>query len=53
MFTGANQAITRMDIDPECKHLCASSNDYAVRVWSIEDQRHRFTFTGHSDKVSY
>uniref|UniRef100_A0A915D7K1 Autophagy-related protein 16 domain-containing protein n=1 Tax=Ditylenchus dipsaci TaxID=166011 RepID=A0A915D7K1_9BILA len=52
VFTGANQGITRIDLDPECKHILGSSNDYAVRVWSVDDQRHRCAFTGHSDKVA-
>jgi len=41
VFTGANHAITRVDVEPECKHLLAASNDYAIRLWSIDDQRHR------------
>lgn len=51
-FTGANQGITRIDIHPESGYILGSSNDYAVRVWSLEDQRQRFAFTGHSDKVT-
>uniref|UniRef100_A0A183BPZ3 WD_REPEATS_REGION domain-containing protein n=1 Tax=Globodera pallida TaxID=36090 RepID=A0A183BPZ3_GLOPA len=51
-FTGANQAITRLDLDSEFRHILASSNDFAIRIWTIEDQRLRFTFTGHSDKVT-
>uniref|UniRef100_A0A914EFW3 WD_REPEATS_REGION domain-containing protein n=1 Tax=Acrobeloides nanus TaxID=290746 RepID=A0A914EFW3_9BILA len=51
-FTGANQTVTRIDMDPETKHILGSSNDYAVRIWSIDDQRHRAAFTGHTDKVN-
>ncbi|KAH7702654.1 CRE-ATG-16.2 protein [Aphelenchoides avenae] len=52
MFTTSNQGVTRIDLDPECKHILGSSNDRAVRIWSIADQRQRHAFTGHTDKVS-
>lgn len=51
-FTGANQGITRIDIHIENGHILGASNDFAVRVWSLDDQRQRFAFTGHSDKVT-
>jgi autophagy-related protein 16 len=51
-FSGANQTVTRIDLDPECRHVLGSSYDHAVRLWSIDDQRQRAVFTGHTDKVS-
>lgn len=51
-FTGANQGLTRIDIHLESGHLLGSSNDSAVRLWSIDDQRMRVAFTGHTDKVT-
>jgi autophagy-related protein 16 len=51
-FAGANQTVTRIDLDPECRHVLGSSYDSAVRLWSVEDQRQRAVFTGHGDKVS-
>ncbi|KAL3116025.1 hypothetical protein niasHT_007325 [Heterodera trifolii] len=51
-FAGANQGTTRLDLDMDCRHILASSNDSTVRVWSLEGQRLRFTFTGHSEKVT-
>ncbi|KAF7632547.1 hypothetical protein Mgra_00008062 [Meloidogyne graminicola] len=51
-FTGANQGLTRIDIHLESGHLLGSSNDSAVRLWSIDDQRMRIAFTGHTDKVT-
>lgn len=40
-FTGANQGITRIDIHIENGHILGASNDFAIRVWSLEDQRQR------------
>jgi len=40
-FTGAVQGLTRIDIHIESGHLLGSSNDCAVRLWSIDDQRMR------------
>lgn len=40
-FTGAVQGLTRIDIHLESGHLLGSSNDCAVRLWSIDDQRMR------------
>uniref|UniRef100_A0A915MW81 Autophagy-related protein 16 domain-containing protein n=1 Tax=Meloidogyne javanica TaxID=6303 RepID=A0A915MW81_MELJA len=51
-FTGAVQGLTRIDIHIESGHLLGSSNDCAVRLWSIDDQRMRVAFTGHTDKVT-
>nr|CAD2150024.1 unnamed protein product [Meloidogyne enterolobii] len=51
-FTGAVQGLTRIDIHLESGHLLGSSNDCAVRLWSIDDQRMRVAFTGHTDKVT-
>jgi hypothetical protein len=43
-FTGANQGVTRIDINQEASYILGSSNDFAVRVWSLEDQRQRVNF---------
>lgn len=40
-FVGANQAINRIDLDSEGKHILGASNDSAIRLWSISDQRQR------------
>ena len=51
-FTGANQTVARIDLDPECRHVLGACYDNAVRLWSVDDQRQRMVFTGHTDKVS-
>lgn len=49
-FTNSNAAISSIDVDGE--YLLASSNDFASRLWTINDSRLRRTFTGHSSKVT-
>lgn len=49
-FTNSNMAISSIDVDGE--YLLASSNDFASRLWTINDSRLRRTFTGHSSKVT-
>ncbi|KAI2811239.1 hypothetical protein BLOT_002412 [Blomia tropicalis] len=48
-LTGSNASVTSIDIFEE--FLVASSNDYASRVWTLNDFRLRRTLTGHSNKV--
>lgn len=56
-FTSGNQAVTRIDIDPEIKHILGSNNDFAVRLWGLEDQRLKVfcfsLFTFYARFVSY
>jgi len=52
IFTGANQTIMRLDLDPTYKHILGACADHSVRLWSIDDQRQRVAFTGHSEKVA-
>lgn len=46
---GSNATITSIDV--EADYILASSNDYATRVWSLNDYKLRRTLTGHSAKV--
>ena len=48
-LSGSNASVTSIDIFEE--FLVASSNDYASRVWTLNDTRLRRTLTGHSNKV--
>ncbi|XP_060070628.1 autophagy-related protein 16-1-like [Ylistrum balloti] len=48
---GSNQGITSLDFDLEETLILGASNDFASRVWSLNDQRLRHTLTGHSGKV--
>uniref|UniRef100_A0A914UKN1 Autophagy-related protein 16 domain-containing protein n=1 Tax=Plectus sambesii TaxID=2011161 RepID=A0A914UKN1_9BILA len=50
-FTGSNQALMSLDFDHEESQILGASNDFAVRVWTISDQRCRHSLTGHSGKV--
>ena len=52
VYAGANQTIMRLDLDPACKHILGACADHAVRLWSVDDQRQRMAFTGHSEKVA-
>lgn len=51
IYDGANQAITRIDLDISNKFLSASSNDKTIRIWGVSDRQLKFTFAGHTDKV--
>lgn len=50
-LTGSNAGITSIEFDSSGHHLLAASNDFASRIWTVEDLRLRHTLTGHSGKV--
>ncbi|XP_069069869.1 autophagy-related protein 16-1 isoform X3 [Pleurodeles waltl] len=50
-LTGSNAGITSIEFDTSGHHLLAASNDFASRIWTVEDLRLRHTLTGHSGKV--
>ncbi|XP_032795920.2 autophagy-related protein 16-1 [Daphnia magna] len=50
-LTGSNAGITSVEFDANGSLILAASNDFATRVWTVEDQRLRHTLTGHSGKV--
>uniref|UniRef100_A0A3Q3LFT9 ATG16 autophagy related 16-like 1 (S. cerevisiae) n=1 Tax=Labrus bergylta TaxID=56723 RepID=A0A3Q3LFT9_9LABR len=49
-LTGSNAGITSIDFDSG-SYLLAASNDFASRIWTVDDYRLRHTLTGHSGKV--
>ncbi|CAI4228590.1 unnamed protein product [Auanema sp. JU1783] len=51
-LTGSNQATTRLDYLPDTKSLLAASNDHNIRLWNIDTQQSKCTFSGHTDKVT-
>ncbi|XP_056904486.1 autophagy-related protein 16-1 isoform X2 [Takifugu flavidus] len=50
-LTGSNAGITSIDFDSTGSFLLAASNDFASRIWTVDDHRLRHTLTGHSGKV--
>uniref|UniRef100_A0A665VBZ2 Autophagy-related protein 16-1-like n=1 Tax=Echeneis naucrates TaxID=173247 RepID=A0A665VBZ2_ECHNA len=50
-LTGSNAGITSIDYDSAGSYLLAASNDFASRIWTVDDYRLRHTLTGHSGKV--
>ncbi|XP_068561537.1 autophagy-related protein 16-1 isoform X2 [Cebidichthys violaceus] len=50
-LTGSNAGITSIEFDSAGSYLLAASNDFASRIWTVEDYRLRHTLTGHSGKV--
>lgn len=40
-----------IDFDSSGSVILGAANDYATRVWTVNDQRLRHTLTGHSNKV--
>ncbi|KAM3615980.1 uncharacterized protein V6R79_010482 [Siganus canaliculatus] len=50
-LTGSNAGITSIDFDSTGSYLLAASNDFASRIWTVDDYRLRHTLTGHSGKV--
>ncbi|XP_061828417.1 autophagy-related protein 16-1 isoform X1 [Nerophis lumbriciformis] len=50
-LTGSNAGITSIEFDSAGSYLLAASNDFASRIWTLEDYRLRHTLTGHSGKV--
>ncbi|KAK6753650.1 hypothetical protein RB195_012936 [Necator americanus] len=51
-LVGCNNAVTRLDFDPESRLLLGASNDHGVRLWNVDNQRLMCSFMGHADKVS-
>ncbi|XP_051535253.1 autophagy-related protein 16-1-like isoform X2 [Myxocyprinus asiaticus] len=51
VLTGSNAGITSVDFDSAGSYLLAASNDFASRIWTVDDYRLRHTLTGHSGKV--
>ncbi|XP_033005894.1 autophagy-related protein 16-1 isoform X2 [Lacerta agilis] len=50
-LTGSNAGITSIEFDSAGSYLLAASNDFASRIWTVDDHRLRHTLTGHSGKV--
>uniref|UniRef100_A0AAR2J4Y2 Autophagy-related protein 16 domain-containing protein n=1 Tax=Pygocentrus nattereri TaxID=42514 RepID=A0AAR2J4Y2_PYGNA len=50
-LTGSNAGITSIEFDSAGSYLLAASNDFASRIWTMDDYRLRHTLTGHSGKV--
>ncbi|XP_054452320.1 autophagy-related protein 16-1 isoform X5 [Anoplopoma fimbria] len=50
-LTGSNAGITSIEFDAAGSYLLAASNDFASRIWTVDDFRLRHTLTGHSGKV--
>ncbi|KAM3834351.1 autophagy-related protein 16-1 isoform 4-T4 [Vipera latastei] len=50
-LSGSNAGITCVEFDNAGSYLLAASNDYASRIWTMDDHRLRHTLTGHSGKV--
>ncbi|CAG5135625.1 unnamed protein product [Candidula unifasciata] len=50
-LVGSNAGITSLDFSQDDLMIVGASNDFASRVWTINDQRLRHTLTGHSGKV--
>ncbi|XP_053502779.1 autophagy-related protein 16-1 isoform X1 [Ictalurus furcatus] len=48
---GSNAGITSIEFDSTGSYLLAASNDFASRIWTVDDYRLRHTLTGHSGKV--
>uniref|UniRef100_A0A672SSK9 APG16-like 1 n=1 Tax=Sinocyclocheilus grahami TaxID=75366 RepID=A0A672SSK9_SINGR len=51
VLTGSNAGITSIEFDSAGSYLLAASNDFASRIWTVDDYRLRHTLTGHSGKV--
>lgn len=50
-LSGSNAGITSIEFDSAGAYLLAASNDFASRIWTVDDYRLRHTLTGHSGKV--
>ncbi|KAM6122464.1 autophagy-related protein 16-1 isoform 4-T4 [Pterocles gutturalis] len=50
-LSGSNAGITSIEFDSAGSYLLAASNDFASRIWTVDDSRLRHTLTGHSGKV--
>ena len=45
-LTGSNAAVMSLDFDTTGTIILGASNDFASRVWTVEDCRLRHTLTG-------
>ena len=45
-LAGSNAAVMGVDFDTTGSMILGASNDFATRIWSIEDSRLRHTLTG-------
>ena len=45
-LAGSNAAVMGIDFDTTGSLILGASNDFATRVWSVEDSRLRHTLTG-------
>ncbi|XP_040828253.1 autophagy-related protein 16-1 isoform X2 [Ochotona curzoniae] len=50
-LSGSNAGLTSIEFDSAGSYLLAASNDFASRIWTVDDYRLRHTLTGHSGKV--
>lgn len=50
-LVGCNAGVNSVDFDTTGTMIIGTSNDYASRIWTLNDQRLRHTLTGHSGKV--
>jgi len=50
-LVGSNAAVMSVHFDTNCSMVLGASNDFASRIWTIDDCRLRHTLTGHSGKV--
>ncbi|CAL1547373.1 unnamed protein product [Lymnaea stagnalis] len=50
-LVGSNAGITSLDYSQDDTMVVGASNDFASRIWTVNDQRLRHTLTGHSGKV--
>ena len=50
-LVGSNAAVVGVDFDQNSSMVLGACNDFATRVWTIDDCRLRHTLTGHSGKV--
>ncbi len=51
-MVGSNNAVMSVDFDSTSRMLVGASNDYATRIWNVDDCRLRHVLTGHSEKVN-
>ncbi|XP_074114503.1 autophagy-related 16 isoform X5 [Cotesia typhae] len=51
MLIGSNASVMSVDFDSTGTLILGASNDFASRVWSVNDLRLRHTLTGHCAKV--
>ena len=50
-LAGSNAAVMGIDFDTTGSLILGASNDFATRVWSVEDSRLRHTLTGETRRL--